>query len=295
MELLEKIGNTPMIEVDGVYLKLEYMNPSGSHKDRAALYMLREAQKSGLKKGDYVVEYTSGNTGIAVTWISRALGFKPVILVPESVTQEKVMLIKLLGGEVRYVTPDMDGDEYAQELAEELGGVYLAQRKNLANFRAHYETTGPEIYARAQDIECFVMGVGTGGTLYGVGKYLREMKKEIRNFMLIPKGSLLQEKLLGEKTEDEELLEGFSYHSFDELINAIVEEKIVDEIKTVSSEQAMNGMKLLFNLGIPGGPTAGANYYHARKIREEKGCKVATIVPDLIFKYPKIMERLSSR
>lgn len=292
MKLLEMIGNTPTIEIDGVYLKLEYFNPSGSHKDRTALYMLREAEKRGLKKGDYVIEYTSGNTGIAVTWISKVKGYKPVIVVPENITKEKISIIKLLGGEVKIIKENMDGDKYAQELADELDGFYLAQRKNMANFRAHYETTGPELYS--PDINCFVMGVGTGGTFYGVGKYFKEKNEDIKNIMLIPKGSLLEEEIFGKKEEDEELLEGFSYHSFDELVQRILKEKIADEIKIVSSEQALEGMKLLFNAGIPAGPTAGANYYYARKIRKERKCKVATIVPDLIYKYPKIMKKLSS-
>ncbi len=292
MNLLDVIGNTPTIEVDGVYLKLEYTNPSGSHKDRTALFMLREAQRKGLKKGDYVIEYTSGNTGISVTWISRVLGYRPIILVPESVTKEKVTLIKLLGGEIRFVSEDMDGDEYAREIAKEVGGVYLAQKKNLANFKAHYQTTAPELYSQAQDLECFVMGVGTGGTFYGIGKYLKEKKENVKNIMLIPKGSLLQEKIFGVKEEDDELLEGFSYHSLDELILRCLEENIEDKIYVVSSEEAIEGMRLLLNIGIPGGPTAGANYFYARKIREETGCRVATIIPDLIFRYPKIMEKL---
>jgi len=291
MELVNLIGKTPMIEVDGVYLKLEYLNPSGSHKDRIALYMLRDAQEKGLKKGDYVIEYTSGNTGIAITWISRILGFKPVIVIRKSISPQKISIIKLLGGEVRTISEDENGEKYAQELANELGGIYLAQSKNLANFRAHYETTAPEILSQAEDVECFVMGVGTGGTLYGVGKYLKE-RKGVKNFMLVPRGSVLQQELMGKKEEDEEILEGFSYHSFDDLIKKTIEEKIADELRVVSAEQAKEGMRMLFELGIPAGATAGANYYYARKIREERGCKVVTLIPDLIYKYPKIMEEL---
>ncbi len=293
MSLIKMVGNTPMVSVDGVYLKLEYYNPTGSHKDRTALYMVRDAERKGLKKGQFVVEYTSGNTGISVAWVSKILGYKAVILVPEGTSEEKVNLIRAFGAEIIYVTPEEEGHILAERIAMERGGVYLHQTQNMANFKAHYETTGPEILKQVKIADCFVMGAGTGGTVYGVGKYLKE-KKNMRVIALLPKGSYAQEMLTGKKEEDREILEGFSYHSFSELLHKAMEEGVIDEIRYVSSEESIEGMKKLLSRGIYGGPTSGANFYHALKLKED-GYRPLTIVADSIIRYPKILEEVAKK
>jgi len=290
MDIMDLVGNTPLVHAGSIALKLEYLNPTGSHKDRIAVYMLKDVQKKGLERGKHVIEYTSGNTGISVAWAAKFFGYKPLILLPEKIVKEKVNFIKLFGAEVRLIPEDVDGHEVAAELASELGGVYLDQMRNEANFRAHYETTGPELYSQSDNIQCFVMGAGTGGTIYGIGKYLKEKKENVKIVLLVPKGSFLQEELLDKRDKDElSLLEGFSYSSFSELLKKAFDEEIIDEINVVSSKQAIEGVKALLGERIPGGFTAGANFYYARKYAKKEGCKVATLVADSIIRYSSLM------
>ena len=290
MQIIDLVENTPLVYSNDIALKLEYLNPTGSHKDRIAIYMLRDVKEKGLPEGNYVIEYTSGNTGISVTWAAKFFGYKPLILLPENIVKEKIEFIKILGGEVRLVSENEDGHEIAAEIAKEMGGIYLDQMKNQANFLAHYETTGPELYSQVKDIQCFVMGAGTGGTIYGIGKYLKEKNEDIKIVLLVPKGSFLQEELLGQKDDDElTLLEGFSYSSFSELLERALDDNIIDEIEVVSSRQAIEGAKALLNNGVPGGFTAGANFYYAKKYAKKKSCKVATIVADSIIRYSSLM------
>ena len=290
MALINMIGNTPVVGIDGIYLKLEYYNPTGSHKDRAALYMIHDAERRGLKRGSVVVEYTSGNTGISVAWVSKIMGYQATILVPEGTSEEKVNLIRAFGAQVVFVKPDEDGHQLAEKIAKEGGGIYLHQTQNMANFKAHYETTGPEIFKQVKVANCFVMGAGTGGTIYGAGKYLKN-KKDMKIIALLPKGSYVEEMFTGKKEEDREIMEGFSYYSFSELLHRAIEEGVIDEIRYVSSEQAITGMRALLNRGIYGGPTSGANFYHALKLKEE-GYRPVTIVADSIIRYPKILREI---
>ncbi len=285
MQIFELIGKTPVVKVEDLWLKLEFMNPTGSHKDRIAYYMLKDAENKGLKKGSYVVEYTSGNTGISVTWVSKLMGYKPLILIPENIVEEKKNLIRAMGGEIRIVREEEDGHTLAEKLAKELKGIYLHQTQNMANFKAHYETTGPELSSQVQGIDCFVMGAGTGGTIYGIGKYLKEKNEKMKVVLLIPKSSELQEEFFGKKEKDMELLEGFSYHSYSNLLKKAIDENVIDEIKVVSSEEAIKGTKMLISSGILGGFTAGANFYYARKMKKNCG-NVVTIVADSIMRYP---------
>ncbi len=287
--LLNLVGNTPMVNVGGVSLKLEYMNPTGSHKDRTALYMIRDASRN-LRKGGYVIEYTSGNTGISVAWVAGILGYRAIILVPQKTSINKVNMIKLFNGEVKFVAENEDGHMLAEDLAKRTEGVFLAQTRNMANFKAHYETTGPEIARETKHANCFVMGAGTAGTVYGAGKYLKE-KLDMRVYALIPRGSYVQEILTGSSENDREIMEGFSYHNFSELLHRAIEEEVIDEIIYVSSKEAIEGMRLLWNRGIPGGPTAGANFYHALKLMKQ-GCRPVTLVPDSIIRYPHLLEEI---
>lgn len=290
MEIKDLVGNTPAVQMGDVYLKLEYLNPTGSHKDRIAMYMLEEVRKKGLEKGSTVIEYTSGNTGISVAWASRFFGYRPLIFVPQGTSKEKINMIRAFGAEIRIVPPEEDGHMLAEKLAKKRGGIYLGQTKNMANFRSHYETTGPELLSQVRDLDCFVMGAGTGGTIYGIGKYLKEKNENIKIVLLVPKGSELQKEIFGEVKEDTHLLEGFSYYSFTELLQMSFNENIIDEVHVVDSKMSINGVRALLSAGIPGGFTSGANYYHALKISKEKGCKVATIVADSIVRYSSLID-----
>ncbi len=285
--LIDLVGNTPMVEAEGIGIKLEYLNPTGSHKDRIALSMIINARS--LRKGSVVVEYTSGNTGISVAWAASILGYRAIILVPKGTEEQKIRMIRAFGANVVMVNENEDGHEIAEQIAKDEGGVYLHQTRNAANYQAHYTTTGPEILRDSPNSDCFVMGMGTGGTVYGVGKYLKE-HGDFRVVALLPKGSYAQEILTGKNEVDEHIMEGFSYHSFSEIAKKAIDEGVVDEIIFASSKDALEGMKILFKHSIPGGPTSGANFYHALSLK--KRCKPVTIAADSAIRYPDILKRI---
>jgi cysteine synthase A len=201
------VGNTPLIrlrklsEETGCEIlgKAEFLNPGGSVKDRAALYIIRDAEKRGtLKPGGTVVEGTAGNTGIGLAHLCAARGYKCVIVIPDNQSQEKMDLLRVLGAEVRPVPPKpyKDDDNYqkiAGRLAQELPNAIWAQQfDNVVNRQAHYETTGPEIWRDTEGrVDAFVSAVGTGGTLAGTARFLKEKKPGVRIVLADPQGSAL--------------------------------------------------------------------------------------------------------
>jgi len=291
VELPALIGNTPMVKlrrlgVSGVdiYVKLEYMNPTGSHKDRIAYYMVRDVvERYGLKAGDVVVEASSGNTAISVVFVSKFYGLRPVVLVEEKASQEKVSMLKLMGAEVVVASNDPESPRYylklAREIASERGGVFLNQFENPANVRAHYETTAREVWAALRGrVDCFVMGVGTGGTITGVGRFLKEMSRDIRVVAVTPRGS----RLAGGPGLD--VIDGLAsknvYPNFDR--------SVVDEVVEVSRDEAISMARRLIEVeGILGGISTGANVYAAIAVasRLPRGSVVVTLAPDSAFRY----------
>ncbi|MEM1522935.1 MAG: cysteine synthase family protein [Thermofilaceae archaeon] len=295
--VIDLIGRTPMVRLlkltsAEVYVKLEYLNPTGSHKDRIASYMIREAERRGLlKPGGTVVEASSGNTAISVAWLASQLGYKAVIVVEEDASPAKVAVIKALGARVVFARrvpwghPDHPVN-VAKRLAEELGGVYLNQFENEANVLAHYETTAPEIYSELGDrIGAFVMGIGTGGTIAGVAKYLRERGSHSRIIGVVPKGSPIETRqpTLGEP------IEGLATSS----ISGIFERysSLIDEIVTVSYEEAREMMlRLAREEGILGGLSTGANTAAALKVEDRVGGAIVTLAPDSLFRYTHLLQ-----
>jgi len=201
------VGNTPLIRLEGLSAatgceilgKAEFMNPGGSVKDRAALWMIREHERSGaLKPGGIVVEGTAGNTGIGLAHVCNASGYGCIIYMPDTQSQEKVDLLRTLGAEVRlipavpYADP-MNYQKQAGRFAASLpNAVWANQFDNLANRQAHYESTGPEIWAQTDGrVDAFVAAVGTGGTLAGVSRYLKEQQPDVRIVLADPMGSAL--------------------------------------------------------------------------------------------------------
>jgi cysteine synthase len=287
------IGNTPVVGLDvgpgKVYVKLEYMNPTGSHKDRIAYYMLREAVSRGLlKESDKVVEASSGNTAISVSWVCNLLGLKPVIFTEDTVSRGKLALLRGLGAEIHLVPrrPYGDPEHYinvARRFAEENGLVFLNQYDNEANWRAHYETTGPEIRRQVESFDAFVMGVGTGGTIVGVGKYLRENVPGVRIIGVAPSGSPLLGGSLGDN------IEGLA----STLVSGIFSRygSVVDELVGVSLEEAISGVRELMFRGILAGPSSGANLYVATRYAM-RGLRVVTLAADSILRYPEVIEKL---
>ncbi|HLX23829.1 MAG TPA: cysteine synthase A [Usitatibacter sp.] len=201
------VGNTPLIRLAKlsretgceILGKAEFLNPGGSVKDRAALYIIRDAERSGrLKPGGTVVEGTAGNTGIGLAHICAARGYKCVIVIPDNQSQEKMDLLRTLGAEVRPVPPKpyVDNDNYqkiAGRLAESMpNAIWAMQFDNVVNRQAHYETTGPEIWRDTNgEVDAFVSAVGTGGTLAGTARFLKEKKPGARIVLADPQGSAL--------------------------------------------------------------------------------------------------------
>ena len=204
---VETIGNTPLIRLQGasaatsceIFGKAEFMNPGGSVKDRAAWWMIRDAENSGLlRPGGTVVEGTAGNTGIGIAHICNARGYSCVIYLPDNQSREKVELLEMLGAEVRVVptvpyTNEMNYQKQAGRYAESLASaVWVNQFDNTANRLAHYESTGPEIWEQTEgSVDAFVCSVGTGGTIAGVSKFLKQQRNEIQLVLLDCIGSAL--------------------------------------------------------------------------------------------------------
>ncbi|MCO4322184.1 PLP-dependent cysteine synthase family protein [Aliidiomarina quisquiliarum] len=203
---LEMIGNTPMVRVNyldtglcQLYLKLETHNPSMSIKDRIAVYMIEAAEKAGeISPSDTLIEATAGNTGLGLAIVAAQKGYALIIVMPDKMSREKLYNLKALGAEVIETRSDVQKGhpEYYQDVAEriskERGAFYINQFENPANVQAHYETTGPEIWQQMDaKLDAFVCGVGSGGTLTGIGRYLREQKSDVELVLADPEGSIL--------------------------------------------------------------------------------------------------------
>lgn len=203
---LEMIGNTPMVRVNHLdtglcelYLKLETHNPSMSIKDRIAVYMIEAAEKAGeITPGDTLIEATAGNTGLGLALVAAQKGYSLIIVMPDKMSREKLHNLKALGAEVIETRSDVQKGhpEYYQDVAKriskERGAFYINQFENPANVQAHYETTGPEIWQQMDaKLDAFVCGVGSGGTLTGIGRYLREQKNDVELVLADPEGSIL--------------------------------------------------------------------------------------------------------
>lgn len=297
------IGRTPMIKLSrlsppnvSVFVKLEYLNPTGSHKDRIALYMIKDAMERGLlKPGDYLVEASSGNTALSVAWLSSLLGFKPILVVNENVSPNKVNMIRALGGEVvvaPYVPEDHPQSKYnlALRISKERGIPYLNQMANEANVRAHYETTAREIFEDLNgDVDYFVMGIGTCGTLAGVGKFLKErLGNKVKVVGVVPKGS----KVIHQFNDGGDYIEGLVSEKVPEIY--LKYKDIIDYVIEVSYEESIKTLAALIRFeGILGGPSTGANVCASLKIAKEvSNVKIVTLAPDTIFKYPHVIDEL---
>ena len=247
------VGHTPTVELHNIekelglkarlLAKLEYLNPAGSAKDRIGLYMLDEAEKSGLlSPGGTVIEPTSGNTGIGLAAIGASRGYRIIIVMPDSMSEERILLMKAYGAEL-VLTPGALGMKGCIDKAEELkasipGSIIAGQFDNPANPKAHYETTGPEIWEDTEgDIDCFVAGVGTGGTITGTGRYLKEKSPSIRIAAVEPKSS----PLLSEGRSGSHGLQGIGAN----FVPSVLDTDIYDEIITVTEEEAYEYGRLI--------------------------------------------------
>lgn len=283
---MSRIGGTPLVVAEGVYVKLECANPGGSVKDRIARFMLAAAASRGeLQPGDTIVETTSGNTGIALAWVGRSLGHPVVIFMPEHMSVERRRMLERLGAEVR-LTPREIGFEGAVRLRDEYrgrAGYYVPdQFGNPDNTRCHETTTGVELLAQlpehgCQRLDYFVAGVGTGGTLMGVGRALRQAMPDIRVVAVEPEESQV---MRGGPAGDHDIM-GIG----DGFVPELVDLAAVDEIVAVSSADAREAAARIRSLhGYCVGVSSGANMVAALAL-SARGAAVATLWPDSADRY----------
>lgn len=268
-----------------VYAKLEYLNPGGSIKDRAAIGMIKRAETEGrLKRGGTIVEATAGNTGIGLALIGVNSGYHVIVCVPERFSEEKVKIMRALGAEV-IRTPDNEGMKGAIAKAREIGagipGSFIAlQFENPANPDFHFDTTAPEIFAQMQGkLDAIVIGIGTGGTFTGVGRFMKERLPNVRCIAVETQGSVLQGGPPGEH-KVEGIGASFVPKTFDS--------SVADEIIMVSDKDAFATVaQLARDEGILGGSSAGANVFAAITVAKKlgKGKRVVTVIPDLAERY----------
>lgn len=268
MDISQTIGNTPLVLLQHsvensnvkIYAKLEGNNPAGSVKDRPAYNMLKQALKRGkVKKGDTIIEATSGNTGIALAMSARLLGLNMILVMPDNSTEERKKTMRAYGAEL-ILTPAKKTIEYSRDLAfslaQEKGYLLLNQFDNPDNWKAHYMSTGPEIWRdTAQKVTHFVSAMGTTGTIMGVSSFLKEQNEKIQ--------------IIGAQPSDGSSIPGIRRWSPEQL-PAIFDPKKVDEIRTISEEEAKNGAReLAREEGIFAGVSAGGAYALAKQVATE--------------------------
>lgn len=285
----ELIGNTPIIkinykyqnEIKSVYAKLEYYNLTGSIKDRMAYYIIDKAYKNGdLKKGQPIIEATSGNTGISLSALGALYNNPVYIFMPDWVSKERIKIMELYGAKVTLVSKEEGGFleciNRANTLAKSINGFTTNQFENKDNITAHYETTAKEIIDKLPQIDSFISGVGTGGTLMGLAKRLKEKNKKIKILALEPSSLPIISK--GEKIGTHKI-EGIG----DEFIPKILNTSLIDDVILVDDIDAINmAKKLASKLGLGVGISSGANFLGAVIASQNN---IATIFPDDLKKY----------
>ena len=293
----ELIGKTPILKLNNftkaegvdanIFAKLEYFNPAGSVKDRIANAMISDAEAKGeLKPGATIIEPTSGNTGIGLASVGTAKGYKVILTMPETMSVERRNLVKAYGAEV-VLTEGAKGMKGAIEKANELkdatpGAVILGQFVNPANPKAHYETTGPEIWADTEGkVDAFIAGVGTGGTLSGVGKYLKEQNPDVKIFAVEPETS----PVLSEGHGGSHKIQGIGAGFVPDTLNT----SVYDEVIPVPNEAAFEtGNKIAKTEGILVGISSGAAVWAAKQLAaryEFKGKNIVVLLPDTGDRY----------
>lgn len=293
----QMIGRTPLLELcriqqqlgleARVLAKLEYLNPAGSVKDRAALSMIRDAEQKGLlKEGSVIVEPTSGNTGIGLAAVAAARGYRVVIVMPETMSLERRQLMRAYGAELVLTegSKGMSGAvEKAQQLAQQIPGAFLAgQFTNPANPQAHFETTGPEIWQDTEGhVDVFVAGVGTGGTITGVGRYLKSQDPAVRIVGVEPAAS----PLLSKGTAGPHKIQGIGAN----FVPQVLDTAIYDELLAVTDQDAFAAGRLMARTeGVLVGISSGAALWAAVELAkrpENRGKTIVTLLPDTGDRY----------
>ncbi|KKB35270.1 cysteine synthase A [Bacillus thermotolerans] len=284
--ITELIGQTPIVKLNNVvgensadvYLKLEYMNPGSSVKDRIALAMIEAAEEQGkLQKGGTIIEPTSGNTGIGLAMVAAAKGYRAILVMPETMSMERRKLLRAYGAEL-VLTPGPDGMggaiRKAKELAEEKGYFMPQQFENEANPEIHRQTTGKEIVEQMDQVDAFISGIGTGGTITGAGQVLKEKFPEVKIYAVEPTDSPV---LSGGKPGPHKI-QGIGAGFVPDVLNT----EIYDEVITITNDEAFEmARKVGREEGILGGISSGAAIKAAVQVAEKlgKGKKVVAVIP----------------
>lgn len=296
-QITDLIGHTPLVElpkyskfrgVDTPIIgKVEYFNPGGSVKDRIALVMIEDAEKTGkLKPGATIIEPTSGNTGVGLALVAAVKGYRLILTMPETMSVERRSLVKAYGAQVK-LTSGKDGMKGAIKAAEELrdsieGSIILGQFTNMANPRVHYLTTGPEVWSDTNgQVDIFVAGVGTGGTITGIGQYLKEQNPNVRIVAVEPTDSAV----LSGGNSGPHKIQGIGAGFIPDTYNSAY----IDEVFKVENDQAiLTGRLLAQQEGLLVGISSGAAAFAATEIArrpENKGKQIVTLFPDTGERY----------
>ena len=291
-DILSTIGNTPMLHMTHlnggeVFAKAEFLNPGGSIKDRVAKYIIATAEHDGvLTEGTTIIEATSGNTGIGVAFVGVRKGYRVVIVMPEDMSEERRKIIQALGAEL-VLTSAAGGlggavEKMRQMVDEKPGGYFVVdQFRNPRNPEIHYRTTGPEIWRQMEGhVDAFVAGVGSGGTLGGVGKFLKEYDKSVHIVAVEPANSAA---LLGHEPGLHRI-QGIG----DGFVPEVLDTSLIDEVLTVTDEEAVDMTRKLASAeGALCGTSSGANVHAALRVSEKlgPGKSVVTVLPDRAERY----------
>lgn len=286
---LDLIGNTPILSLEdigfkNIFVKLEKINPGGSIKDRIALSMIEGAEEKGiLNKDSVIVEATSGNTGIGLAMVGKLKGYKVIIIMPETMSMERKQLVKSFGAEL-ILTDGKKGmqgsiDKLKELISENKNYINLGQFENKDNPKVHYEKTGPEIIKELINVDMFIAGIGSGGTVSGVGKYLKEINEETEIIGIEPESSPLITQNLAGPHKIQGIGANFIPDNYDE--------NIVDKVIRISDDEAFETVRMIANkLGVLIGISSGANICGAIKMSKKYPDKmIVTVAPDGIDKY----------
>lgn len=297
-DLTQLIGHTPLLRVSGfegqtadLVLKLEYFNPGGSVKDRTAFAMIDDAEQRGLlHKGATIIEPTSGNTGVGLAWVGKAKGYRVVLTMPDTMSQERRNLLKAYGAEL-VLTPGSEGMKGAIAKAEEIrnnteNAVILGQFTNPANPAIHERTTGEEIWHDTDGrVAIFVAGVGTGGTISGAGKTLKRHNPDVRVIAVEPAGSAVLSTGIAGKHAIQGIGAGFVPQTYNP--------QVVDEVMTVTDKEAVGGLHILAEThGLLVGISSGAAFCAALKLAkqpENSGKMIVALLPDTGERYLSVL------